>query len=389
MLVFVQQHPPSNTDPAQLGEGVTLIVGSQHLNDVPPAVKTAITQDRTVNMNAFVLTAEQVTQIVSRVAPTSSSEVGEALYASTAGHPLALTFALRVVRNAATSDAALKGLRALPHFGGDARRYYDELLQPIFDTPEPRRAFALLARIRRPLQQEWLLSWPAVDYESIRPFAHLFRRDDGIWTFVHDSLRHFLQLKTSELMGEDNAAEDRSYHRQCADLCASSTVVMYRWEELYQRAMAGDDAAVVQLATQESFRTQYLQYRNPNHIREDLRIAAATVARRPTVKAVWRVTLALSEVAQREYNFEPTEVWKLLIRLGDIALALSASAIRESTVAGASEQPILADAFFRAGKTSIARSLLHGVNPTRLIERHQSRSQAFRPITDCGSCQHV
>ena len=369
-------------DPAQLGEGVTLILGSQHLNDVPPAVKSAITQDRTVNMNAFVLTAEQITRIVSRVTPMPSSTLAEALYASTVGHPLALTFALRVIRDAATNDTALERLRALPHFGGDARRYYDELLQPIFDAPEPRRAFALLARIRRPLQQEWLLSWPATDYESIRPFAHLFRRDDGIWTFAHDSLRHYLQLKTSELMGEDNAVEDRSYHRQCADLCASSTLAMYRWEELYHRAMAGDDDTVLRLATQELFRTQYLQYRNPSHIREDLRIAAAAVARQPTAKTVWRVTLALSEVSQREYNFDPADVWKLLIRLGDIALALSASSIRESTSAGASERLTLADAFFRAGKPSIARSLLHGVDPTRLIERHQSRSQSFQSITD-------
>ena len=372
-------------DPAQLGEGVTLILGSQHLNDVSPAVKSAITQNRTVNMNAFVLTLEQVTRIVLRVAPIPSNELAEALYASTAGHPLALTFALRVVRDAATTEKALKGLRALPHFGGDARRYYEVLLQPLFETPGPRRAFALLARIRRPLQQEWLVKWPATDYESIRSFAHLFRRDDDIWTFAHDSLRHYLKLKTSELMGEDNAVEDRSYHRQCADLCASSTLAMYRWEELYHRAMAGDDDAVLRLATQESFRTQYLQYRNPSHIREDLRIAAAAVARQPTAKTVWRVTLALSEVSQREYNCDPADVWKLLIRLGDIALALSASSIRESPVAGVSERLTLADAFFKAGKPSIARSLLHGVDPTRLIDRRQSQSQAFQSITDWAS----
>ena len=369
-------------DPAQLGEGVTVILGSQHLNDVPSTVKSAITKDRTVNMNAFVLTAEQVTRILLRVVPASSSELAEALYTSTAGHPLALTFALQVVRGPITNEERIAGLRALPHFGGDARRYYEELLQPIFDTPGPRRAFALLARIRRPLQQEWLLSLPPTDYESIRQFAHLFRRDDGIWTFAHDSLRHYLQLKTAELLGEDSEVEDRSYHRQCADLCASSAMAIYRWEELYHRAMARDDVAVLRLATQESFRTQYLQYRNPSHIREDLRIAAAAVARQPTAKTVWRVTLALSEVAQREYNFDPTDVWKLLIRLGDIALALSASAIRESTAAGAAERLTLADAFFKGGMPSIARSLLHGVNPTRLIDRQQSRSQAFESITD-------
>lgn len=351
--------------PSVVPQGVLFVLGSQHLDDVDAAIRLSLDASRRLKMDEYSLSAEQISAILLRNVAGITPQAISTVVSISQGNPLAFTIALQALRGVEPTDVE-SALARLPAYAGSATLYFETLLSDVLAQPLLRRTFAVLARLRRPLQQDWLTSWPEEGYEFLKDHWFLFRRDNKFWTFAHDSIRHFLIRRTAEINGEYSIADDQSYHRRCAELCAVSPVDLYQWEELYHRFASGNDEAVNRLATQRAFREQYIGHRNASHIREDIELALNVAARHKDGVALWRLTLALAELTQREFNLEPLESWLALIDVGDIAKALVSSGARELSALSGKSRLQLSKKFYGAGLHDLARMLYRGVDPRQL-----------------------
>jgi hypothetical protein len=253
------------------------------------------------------------------------------VYVLSGGHPLALQYLINRILAAEDQDEIAQVIRSERPFEGTIENQYLSHWHQIQSDEELVRLLALLSRLRRPANIEWLLSWtsPGSVERLFRAFGHLFdRSDEKNLRFFHDSFRVYVQKKTAGTLAPELA--HRRFNLDLADICASSTEQRWKWEEMYHAHWAAEHVRVIKMATQQSFRDQALALRPLDDIDDDLKLAIRSASACKDVVAYSRILLAASEHSQRQHNLRESQLLALHERIAGPQVARDGNRLRVS-----------------------------------------------------------
>ncbi|MCH7539457.1 MAG: hypothetical protein IH999_03510 [Proteobacteria bacterium] len=316
--------------PNGIPEGVLFVLGTQttDLEGLSDAIRTHLDDaGRTVTMTA--LSRPEVFKILSRVTPALplSSEQKSKVYELSAGHPLALVYLIQRLHAAEEVDEVGNILESAQVYETGIEGEYTAYWSSLDRSDDLRRILSLLCRLRGPIILNRIAH--LFDEGTMRRFvrsAHqYFRKTTGNrWYFFHNSFRQYLLKETSkDFAGNVDLAKDRDIQLQLAQLASEAAHdEPWKWEELYHRTQTGDDAAVIELASQSFFRQQFLSLKPVEDIRDDISLALVSAGRARDVVALTRLILIDAELSQRNFSLDRLDVAKLLVRLGELDLGI-------------------------------------------------------------------
>jgi hypothetical protein len=327
-----EQHPERSLlrdlpVPEEVPEGVLFVLGSQtdQLQELPDRIKHAIQQPgRRIEMQSLTRSAVHAVVDRSRLPRSTFPDLVGRAYDASGGHPLALRLILDRLKEAVDDDSVEATLTNWMHHAGSVQAEYYSYWRSIEADPRLARLLALLARLRRPVDLEWIQTW--TDMAVMKVFRgsarHYFRREGNRWYFFHNSFRQFLLRATAEgVDGGFDTVADRAFHAELADHCANATAPTWNWEELHHRCLAGQDRTVLDKATPDYFRQQFLQFRPLDRINADIDSCFQSLRRERDVPKLARLILAGSEMRQRSSELEGGWVIRALLDLGKLEIA--------------------------------------------------------------------
>lgn len=384
-----EQHPNRSLledlpRPDQVPEGVYFILGSQ--TDAPflSSVQYSVRQpERRIRMSP--LARDTTMEIIRRAGLPMKldEEQEEEIYILSDGHPLALIYLLKRLQNVTDSGAVTTVLENTERYEGDIEQQYHGHWAQIEGDDDLTNLLSLLARFRGVIDLDWVESWsdPGLLRRLRRTMAHYFRiEDDYRWYFFHNSFRLFLLRQTAEYVpGVFNNALDRSFHRQLAERCAQARRGSYwAWEELYHSAQSGDHAQVLELASQDWFRRQFMSFRPSEAINEDIRIALRSAAIREDAVSLVRLVLAAFELDQRGFYLEPQDLADILLRIGEGQVASEHVRNGRRLLVGSKEGLETSVKFARTGFTEEAQRIFGLAEPLDLLDADSPIEDNFR-----------
>lgn len=315
--------------PDRLPEGVYVLLGSQtdQLKDIPVSVRTAIAQDeRRVLMEP--LSPQNVERVIalSNLPVSLSDDQRHSVFTISQGHPLAVGLLINHLRDASTPTAVDAILNSTEPYAGDIDKVYASYWYAIAEDAEVVRLLALLGRLRRHIDIGWLHGFiPLAAMNKLKtPLGHLFNREaTSRWFFFHNSFRLFIRYQTATLVAATPEENETTLHGSLADECTKSAAgTPWAWESLYHLAEAGRHDEVLRIATARHFRDQMLALRPLDAIADDIRHAIRSAKEVRDVIALVRLVLAAAEFAQRLDGVSSQEVADVLLRLGEVDVAI-------------------------------------------------------------------
>jgi len=286
-----EQHPARSLldelpPPAALPDGVFVILGSQTAGILHDSIQRVLSrQDRTVRVPP--LAPDEVNKLAYRAGPGNWMLPDQlaVLVNASEGHPLALTYLLQELATVESRESDLSSRRQRADlvladasaYGGDVEERYRGYLRAIGDDPEVLNLLAAVARLRAPVNLDWLATW--ADPHALTEFAHragtFFHQSGAEWRFIHNSFRRFLADETARVAGRVSSERDRQLHSALADSCArADDWPFYRDEELAHRFLAGEYARVLHIATPQQLRAALLELRPLATVRDHALLAA-------------------------------------------------------------------------------------------------------------------
>ncbi len=309
--------------PEQVPDGVFIVLGSQtdQLEELPGPVQHAI-QQLGCRIQMDLLSRQAVLRILQRqgLFGKLSEDQRERVYQLSGGHPLSLAYLLNRLQDAADArevDAVLDGTM---RYEGSGEEQYHSYWRQIEADQELTHLLGLLARLRGVIDLSWVETWDGAPVVTRlrRQLAHYFRREDGNrWYFFHDSFRLYILDKTAESSpGEVDPSRDRALYHELAEICGQAPAgSFWKWEEIYYRFAAEEHQMVLELASQEWFREQFLALRPVDAIDADIKLALRSAGARRDPVALTRLLLAGAELAQRRFHMENAALIDLLVEL--------------------------------------------------------------------------
>jgi hypothetical protein len=311
-------------DPAEIPDGVFLLLGTQRTDVAPMPVRTQLAEPtRTIQMSS--LGRPDVVRLASEsgfVPPGCEAQ----LYSISYGHPLIVGYLLSGLEGIA-EDEREEWLSQVPRVDGDVLALYRAYWSDVEAEDDMAYALAHIARWRGAIDLEWFATWlDPVAVQGIRRTAHhFFRRErNDRWYFFHESFRVFLLEATIQTgAGQSDNRIALRYHRGLARACARAEEDPVRWEQLHHLIESGDDAGALELASPVEFRTQAQALRALPAIASDIREATRVAVRRRDLVTLARLMIAASELGQRQYHLSWSDnLALLLIELDEVEIAL-------------------------------------------------------------------
>ena len=287
--------------PDAIPAGVVFLLGTQTLEVLPPEIAAQFAREPARRLAIAPLPADG---IIAALTDAGLRDVLGQLHLSRAvqsvgGSPLLLAYLIRRLCEREPSEDVSGMIAEFAESGGDVGHYYARLWARCERAgPSVTATLALLSRLRHGFEIGAVAEWFAPG--DVRMFrqtcSHLFKREGEHWSFFHNSFRRFAQQHSATFGGALDEREDARIHGLLAQLCAAAPVDSpLRWEELYHRAAAGDDAAVLGLSRPERFREQVLALRPVLDLGEDHSLVAQTLTRSQDALAFCRLVLAAHE----------------------------------------------------------------------------------------------
>ncbi len=375
-----EQHPDRSLlsdlpAPQQIPDGVYFILGSQTDATFPGSIQREVRQpERHVDMHP--LNREATAEVIDRAGLSAllDEQHKERVYYLSDGHPLALMYLLERLRNRSSTESIDAVLANTMRYEGNIESQYYGYWRQIEDDDQLVNLLGLLARLRGVIDMRWVESWSDVNLTRAlrRTMVHYFRVENQYrWYFFHNSFRLFLLDRTAEYRpGIVDESLDRDYHRQLAEKCAQAPRNSYwAWQELYHRVLAEEHDKVVELASQEWFRNQFLAFRPAEAIKEDIRLALRSAANRQDVTSVTRLVFSGYELEQRGRYLEAPAVAELLLGVGDGQIASEHLRDGRLLLVGKKEGLQLSAKLKPAGFAEEARRLFELAEPLDLLSQ--------------------
>jgi|GEM_PF-1893458 len=372
--------------PDQVPEGVYFVLGSQtyELPVLSPAVRQSLQEvGRCVQIGQ--LTREVVLKVVAstKLSFSPNAEHQERIIGLAGGHPLALSLLLNRLKDSTSAEQMSAALNDTVAFTGDVDKYYFAHWQQIETIASLADLLGLLARLRRPIEVDWVASWkPSPPLAELRRcFGHFFREvRPGHLEFFHNSFRQFVLSKTATLKGGTSEAADRDYHQTLAELCQASNTP-HSWEVVYHLAIAGEAAGVLALATPDYFRQQLDALRPLESVTRDARYVAAAAGQMKDATGLVRIGLFLLELSQRAFSLTAWTVGSRLLSLGYLDRALEYLWEGNELQIGQAEALSVAKSLFVRDQAPLARRVFEAAEPFSLIQRAGKGQDEFAQET--------
>jgi hypothetical protein len=359
--------------PASLPPGVVIVLGSQtlELEQIPSAVLAQLREHgRVLQMEP--LRPEDVASMLSAAlnAQLEDEEVAE-VYRLSSGHPLAVNYLINRLLHRPAEESVQVSLRDASRFSTLVSDQYVEHWNEVRGDFDLVRLLALLARTRQAFRPSWVRAWadPRAWHALSQRFGHYFRREADRWQFFHNSFRVFLLRETRALV---SLPAESALFTSLADECARAPLeeAKERFDELYYRSQAGNDARVVELADREAWRSQFFAGRAVATIRDDVHCALIAALRMRSVTDAFRFLLADAEFRAREHYTGFLAVGELTARLGDLRAAEQWVAIDHTLLVDRSDAIATAAEMRAAGDLAAAERLFALSEPLRWLSGH-------------------
>ena len=310
-------------DPNQIPDGVYFVLGTQTVAPLSAKIRSALS-DPGRNIKMQPLDRQQIHEMFTAAdfGIPITVEQQDLAYELSNGHPLYLAYLFNRLKQTEDPEQLNELLHGVEVFEGDIVATYNAYWDHFSSDTELIKLLGLFARMRGVIDFSWIKEW--ADSSSLdrlgNRFAHYFRIENpDRWYFFHNSFRLFLAQKTSEFpAGTPNPTKDRDFHITLADLCGNESAPQVKaWEEIYHRASAAQHAKVLEIATQDYFRSQFLALRPLSAIQTDILVALRSAASCQDSVALARLCLIGSELHQRGYYLEQVDLMPLLLELHD------------------------------------------------------------------------
>ena len=316
--------------PSEVPEGFLIILSGQPQSlrpDVIPAAAAARVAKDGSRLEVAGMSRHEVHTLVSNLTKPTTGEERDTLHEASLGNPLILTYLLSLFER--TDGASVTtAVELAGNYTGHIDEYYEERLSVPLQDSQTRRLLGLLCRAAPTLPTEWLADWPekeAIEDVYQRVLAPFVRVDDGLITFIHDSLVAFLKSETrSPLPGSDPATDEREFHsiladrsngRSCLDPVGRARVVHLMRAERH--------ADVLEQLSSDWLRSAMHSFLPYAHVHPILLAGHAAAS----VKGNWGDTLRLllldHELDQRTSRVDPASLADALLDVDDPGLALS------------------------------------------------------------------
>jgi len=360
--------------PNEIPDGVLFVLGSQtdQLDDLSPELRQSIQgPERRINVGR--LSRASVHDLTDRVLPgRTTAEQKEIAFDLCDGHPLALRYLLNALSASQDIDTALREAHRFDGtIGVSYETYWTALTR---SSPRTARLLTLLSRMRQPLHMRWILRWAdSEDIQNLRSCAgHYFRRGRGHrWSFFHNSFRHYVQrVSATNALGEHDALLDKAFHQELAELYSQHGIeYQHRLEELYHRAMQGDDVAVLSICQQAFFRDAAQAGLPVDRIVDAIHLGIEAASRMQDARALLRLAFALKEVHQRGEEEDEAAIVELLLELKDFDRALEHICDGTRLLVGPSTALECSLALLQAGRDAEAHSLFELAEPVDVLAK--------------------
>lgn len=310
--------------PESIPEGVYFILGSRTingLNDLNNNIKLNIDKEkRTIAITPLAKT--EVFNIVKSYSEFLLTEHHlENISLNTQGHPLFLRYTIERLLVSPKQD--YDHIIEEQKFTGDIIDEYQKFWMSVEQEEELKDLLSIIARFRFSFIDLELLETnfsfsDAVLSKFMFQTRHFFYEPERTkWQYFHNSFKWFLEEQTAKmpLTGKFNAAKDEQTHLRIAN-CIEQSNSHYRWNIIYHLFKAKQHNKIISIATQDSFRQQWHQFRNHRFISEDISIASKAAYYECNTPAWYRYLLASSELGQRLIDFDPSDYFDLYLELG-------------------------------------------------------------------------
>lgn len=298
--------------PTALPDGVFVVLGTQTTAILPSPIRTALdTDERTVALPP--LSIEEVERVAGIAGLDSWLYPGQVtkLAEASEGHPLALTYLLQELTALEASESDTDARRERTErllsdasgYGGDIESRYRGYFKAISADPHVRDLLGMVARLRVPVNLQWLSTW--ADPHAVSAFADqaatFFHRSDNDMRFIHNSFRRFLSDETAKVGGIIDNTRDRQLHQQLAEVCAQSVHdwSLYRDEEVAHRFLAEQHDHVLTLATPSRLRQSLFELRPSTSVRDHALLALRSATQTDNASSFLLTLMFLNELHSR------------------------------------------------------------------------------------------
>ncbi len=307
--------------PATLPEGIIFVLGSQNfeIETLQLDVKNSY---RTAKRNIILdfLDRKAVFNYIEQYQPKviMTIEDKEKVFEVSKGHPLQLTYILEELSN--FPDHTTSILASDYHYE-NIDDYYQKLWESIIDVTELHDMLSLMARVRGEISPEFVNEWgfkENVKAEFRKKAFHLFSKSSHSWVFFHNSFRQFIIRKTSidALTGNYSEQYNEDFHEKLAEYYQSSKSEP-AWNRLFHLYQSKQYKIFLQEATGAAFLSQILEYRPVEKVRQDMKLGLQIAGKLRDHTALVRYLFLLSELYNREQNFNPINFVEEHLKLGN------------------------------------------------------------------------
>ena len=378
--------------PNDVPEGFLIILSGQpqalRAGEIPAAVAATVAEgSRRLEVDG--LSRAEVHTLVSKLDRPTTDEERDLLHSASLGNPLILTYLLLLFER--SDDARVTdAIELAGDYEGDIEQYYQERLSISLGDGETRRLLGLLCRAAPTLPVNWLAEWPEKEaiediyQKSLAPFV---RVDDGVVTFLHDSLVAFLRFETrSRLPGRDTVEDERRFYssladrskgRPCLDPVGRARVVFLTRAQRY--------ADVLEQLSSDWLRAAMHGFLPYAHLSPVLLAGHAAASALDRWGDTLRLLLLSHELDQRTSRVDAASLANSLLALDDPHLALSQIKSENQLLVDGSVALRFAGTLQRYAHerdcpefTRRARSLYHQAKPISVIYASKPINTAYR-----------
>ncbi|MCA9419652.1 MAG: ATP-binding protein, partial [Nitrospira sp.] len=362
--------------PESIPEGVLIILGSQTLDlkDFSQRIRNHLRESgRTLTLEA--LTRQAVFNIIKAFAlPVSlNTDQMEKINTLSNGHPLALSYLLANLRNAADENSLIDILDGTEPYQSHITDNYEIYWNKLEQDEDLKDLFALLSRLRGPFNPKKLIQWAgeSTTKRFITQARHYFQEEsDTRWQFFHNSFRQFILSQTRRnIFGEQDPEKDKNYHQHLAKLAAADSDIGWSWEEIFHRFCAGEWDKVLQIGTQEYFRNQFLTLRSLEAILEDTGLCLKAARIKRDGIALIRCFLIEKELGDRHQTLDISHIDlpRILYEVHGMDVALKYVIDGQQVLLGKKEAIEFVSLLIEKGQLQAAEKVFNVAEPLDLL----------------------
>ncbi len=311
--------------------GVYFVIGTQTLESLSSGIAHSIRKNkRIIQLNN--LTKSKVFDIIQTFnLPFSlNNNQKEMIFEKTNGHPLALTYLLQYLSQMEDSENINQELKNYVTFQKEIDEVYIKHWDVIKNDAVSRDFLGQIARFHKNID---LRSIPVMfgiqAIPLINKFKHYFRieRQSRLF-FFHSSFREFLCVKTQEMFPGISVSEiNIIYHKKILKKINNLEKGQFpylKWELIYHYHQAGFHQKVLEIANQEYFRNQLINFRPIKHIETDIQYALDSAEKSKSRESIVELILAGSEIHQRNEKITHfyEDLYDILLSLKKLDLVL-------------------------------------------------------------------